>query len=290
MPISAKQVMELRKATDCGMMECKKALQETCGDHEKAVDYLRKKGAAKAQKAASRIATDGVIAIKLSDNKKSGVMLEVNCETDFVARDGGFKSFVDELLDVSLQNKVCDVETLVGVIIKDGNTVENERQKLITKIGENISIRRVAFVESSEEVGAYVHGGRIGVLVMLHGGDDKLRKDVAMHIAASKPIVVSSCQVSEKVVAKEKEIYLEQARESGKSEAVIEKMVEGKTKKFLNESSLEGQVFVKQPDITVGQLLKDKCAKVETFVRFELGEGIEKRQVDFAREVMEQIN
>lgn len=288
MSIDAKQVAELRKRTDCGMMECKKALQETNGDFEKAIDLLRTKGNAKAAKVSGRIAAEGIIVAKVSSDNHLARLIEINCETDFVGRDAAFKAFAELVANAALVNQANDVESLSKITI-DGKTIEQIRQELVAKIGENISLRRVAGIAAAEKIGVYVHGGRIGVLVAVSGGDDELRKDLAMHIAASKPLVVSPEQVPAEVVAREKAIYVQQAQETGKPADLVEKMVAGRVRKFLNEVSLEGQMFVKQPDITVAQLLKNAQAKVISFVRFELGEGIEKTTKDFATEVAEQI-
>lgn len=287
MAITASQVKELREMTGCGMMDCKNVLVEVDGDMDKAVDSLRKKGMAKADKKAGRIAAEGVVTIKANDHE--AVMMEINSETDFVARDENFKSFVEKMSEAALKNKIDSIETLNELVV-DGKTVEEWRKALIAKIGENVNIRRLARVETSGHIGAYLHGTKIGVLAVTSGGDEALAKDIAMHIAASKPQVVLPEQVSAELIAKEKEIFVAQAKESGKPDSIIEKMVEGRVKKFLNEVSLIGQPFVKNPDQTISDLLKSNNANVETFVRYELGEGIEKESVDFAAEVMAQIS
>jgi elongation factor Ts len=287
MAITAAQVKELREITGCGMMDCKNVLVEVDGDMEKAIDSLRKKGMAKADKKAGRIAAEGVVMIKANDH--DAVMLEINSETDFVARDENFKSFVEKISDAALKNKVDTIEKLNAVMV-DGKTIEELRKALIAKIGENVNIRRIARVETSGHVGAYLHGTKIGVLVVTNGGDEALAKDIAMHIAASKPQFVLPEQVSAELIAKEKEIFVAQAKDSGKPDNIIEKMVEGRIKKFLNEVSLIGQPFVKNPDQTISDLLKTSKANVDAFVRYELGEGIEKESVDFAKEVMAQIS
>ncbi len=288
MTITAAQVSELRKLTDCGMMDCKKTLQETDGDINKAVELLRKKGMAKAANKASRITAEGIIKIKVSDDNKQAVMVEINSETDFVARDENLQAFAAKVVDVALAHQVNDIEALSKVSI-DGKKVETLRQALIAKIGENINVRRITFIKTSGMIGSYLHGSRIGVLVAISGGDAECAKDIAMHIAASKPIVISSDQVSEDVLAKERDIFRAQALESGKPEAIVEKMINGRIKKFVNEVSLLGQNFVKDLNITVGQLVESKQAVVEAFTRFELGEGIDKKTVDFAEEVKAQV-
>jgi elongation factor Ts len=284
MTITAAQVKELRQLTGCGMMDCKKALTEANGDMEKACDILRTKGKAKASKKAGRVAAEGVIALKSSSDNQQAVMLEINSETDFVARDDNFLNFVNTVTEKALAGKVGEIDTLANTILAENKTVEQVRQELVAKIGENINVRRVAFMRTDGVIGAYLHGTRIGVLVALTG-DIALAKDIAMHIAASKPLIITPEQIDPGVLAKEKEIYRAQALESGKPENIIEKMVSGRIKKYLNEISLIGQPYVKNPDISVGQLLKEKNASVESFVRFELGEGIEKKVENFVQEV-----
>lgn len=289
MVITAAQVKELRQQTGCGMMDCKKALLETAGDMEAAVEFLRKKGVAQADKKATRIASEGLVIIKTAENNKAAVMLEINSETDFVARDENFVAFADLVADKALALKVQTLEELLEQKLASGITVENARKELIAKIGENINIRRVVFMETSGILGAYLHGSRIGVLVALVGGDAALAKDLAMHVAASKPIVVVPEQLDAAQLVREQEIYTAQALESGKPENIIDKIVAGKIKKYVNEVSLVGQPFVKNPDSTVGELLQNNKAQVEAFVRFELGEGIEKKVEDFAKEVQAQV-
>ncbi len=280
--ISASLVKELRDRTGLGMMECKKALTEAGGDIEKAIEELRKSSGMKAAKKAGRTAADGVVAVKVADDNSYGVMIEVNSETDFVARDEGFLAFVSDVAEKAFANKSADVAALAA-------EVEEARQALVQKIGENISVRRVAVVEAPV-VGAYVHGNnRIAVLVALQGGDNELAKDVAMHVAAVNPQVVKPEEMPEELVAKEKEIYVAQARESGKPEEIIEKMIVGRMKKFLSENSLVEQPFVKDPDVTIGKLASNAGASVESFTRFEVGEGIEVEEVDFAAEVAAQV-
>jgi len=286
MAVTAALVKELRERTGLGMMECKKALVETDGDLELAIDNLRKSGQAKAAKKAGRTAADGGVVAKVSEDGKTAAIVEINSETDFVARDDNFKGFCDKVAQLVLDTKETDVEKLKDAAV-DGSTLEEVRTALIQKIGENIQVRRAQIVESAEGVvGAYIHGGKIGVLVALQGGNEELGKDVAMHVAASNPQVVNPEDVPEEVVAKEKEIFSAQAKESGKPDDIIEKMVTGRVSKFLKEVSLVEQPFVKDPDTTVGKLVKAAGAAVLGFIRYEVGEGIEKEEVDFAAEVM----
>ena len=289
MGITASQVSELRKITDCGMMDCKKVLVETDGDMEKAIDLLRTKGMSKAVKRSGHIAAEGVIVVHCDTADKSSVMLEINCETDFVARDDNFKQFAESLISLAQNKKIDSLEGLSDAIFENDMTVEQARQALVVKLGENINIRRIATINTSDTIASYSHSGRIGVLVAIEGDNAVLAKDLAMHIAASRPSVILPEQVDANMLAKEREICTAQALESGKPENLIEKIVEGRVKKFVNEVSLVGQSFVKEPSITVGQLLESKKATVESFVRFELGEGIEKKTEDFAEEVMAQI-
>jgi elongation factor Ts len=288
MAVTAALVKELRERTGLGMMECKKALVETDGDLDQAIENLRKSGQAKAAKKAGRTAADGAVVAKVAEDGKTGVIVEVNSETDFVARDDNFKGFCEKVAQLVLDTKETDIEKLKEASV-DGGTLEEVRTALIQKIGENIQVRRAQVVESAEGVvGAYIHGGKIGVLVALQGGNEELGKDVAMHVAASNPQVVNPDDVAEDVVAKEKEIFSAQAKESGKPDEIIEKMVTGRINKFLKEVSLVEQPFVKDPDTTVGKLVKAGGATVLGFVRYEVGEGIEKEEVDFAAEVMAQ--
>ncbi|MDO6694085.1 translation elongation factor Ts [Aliiglaciecola sp. 3_MG-2023] len=285
MAVTAALVKELRERTGAGMLDCKKALVETDGDVELAIENMRKSGQAKAAKKAGRIAAEGVIMTKVANGVAT--MMEINSETDFVARDDGFLAFANKLVDVASANKINDMDTLNNSKI-DGVTVSDARDTLVAKIGENISPRRVISVEG-DNLGAYVHGGRIGVIAILNGGDEDLAKDIAMHIAAASPQFVKPEDVPAEVVAKEKEIQLEIAMQSGKPAEIAEKMVIGRMKKFTGEVSLTGQPFVKDPSNTVGQLLKAKGADVINFVRFEVGEGIEKKEEDFAAEVAAQM-
>jgi elongation factor Ts len=285
MAVTAALVKEIRERTGAGMLDCKNALVETDGDIELAIENMRKSGQAKAAKKAGRIAAEGVILTNISSGKAT--MMEVNCETDFVARDEGFLAFGNKLIDVAAAHGINDIDALLAAEL-DGSTVATVRDTLVTKIGENISPRRVINVEGST-LGAYVHGGRIGVIVILEGGDEELAKDVAMHVAAASPQFVKPSDVPEAVIAKEKEIQIDIAIQSGKPADIAEKMVSGRMKKFTGEVSLTGQPFVKDPAQTVGDLLKSRGADVVNFIRFEVGEGIEKKSEDFAAEVAAQL-
>lgn len=290
MEITAALVKELRERTGSGMMECKKALTETGGDIEAAVELMRKAGLAKADKKAGRIAAEGMITAAIGKDGACGAIVEVNCETDFVAKGEDFVSFGGEIANVVLTKRPADVDALGQLPVASGATVEEKRRVLIAKIGENIALRRLAVLESpGGKVAAYLHGNRIGVLVAMKGGDETLAKDIAMHVAASKPVALGPNDVSADLIAKEKEIYRAQAAESGKPADIVEKMVVGRVNKFLREITLLGQPFVKNPDITVEQLLKEHGATVSAFVRFEVGEGIEKKSENFAEEVMAQV-
>lgn len=289
MAITAALVKELRERTGAGMMECKKTLVETDGDIDAAIELMRKSGMAKADKKAGRVAAEGIIAMARGADAKQAVLVEVNCETDFVAKGDDFTAFADKVARRALDAGVDSAEVLSQTAIEDGGaTVEEARKELIAKIGENISVRRVSRVESDGVVGAYLHGSRIGVLVAVEGGDEALARDIAMHVAASKPICVSADNVPAEVIDKEKEIFSAQAAESGKPAEIIEKMVSGRINKYLKEITLLGQPFVKDPDQTVEKLLAAKGAKVTGFVRLEVGEGIEKKEEDFVAEVMAQ--
>jgi elongation factor Ts len=285
MAVTAALVKELRERTAAGMLDCKKALVEADGDIELAIENMRKSGQAKAAKKAGRIAAEGVILTKIAGNKAT--MLELNCETDFVARDEGFLAFGNTLLTVASEHGINDMDSLNAAEV-DGKSIADTRDTLVAKIGENISPRRVINVEG-DNLGAYVHGGRIGVIAILQGGDEELAKDIAMHIAASSPQYVKPSDVPDEVVAKEKEIQLDIAMQSGKPAEIAEKMVAGRMKKFTGEVSLTGQPFVKDPSMNVADLLKSKGADVINFVRFEVGEGIEKKSEDFAAEVAAQM-
>jgi elongation factor Ts len=279
--VTASLVKELRDRTGLGMMECKRALAESGGDIDKAIDDLRKSSGMKAAKKAGRTAADGIVAVRAEGGY--GLVVEVNSETDFVARDEGFQGFVGSVLDAAFSAKQTNIETLMA------GSLESDRQALVQKIGENISPRRADGLEAPV-VGGYVHSNnRIAVVVGLSAGTEELARDVAMHVAAVNPAVVNSDEMPAEVVAAEKEIYAAQARESGKPEEIIEKMIAGRVAKFLKESSLVDQPFVKDPDTTVGKLVKAAGAEVLSFVRYEVGEGIEVEEVDFAAEVAAQV-
>ncbi len=290
MTITATMVSELRKLTDAPMMDCKNALVEAQGNMELAIENLRKKGLSKADKKAGRVAAEGAIVTAVSADGCRAVMVEINSETDFVSRHADFIEFSRKVADLALEHRVKDVEVLLALNYAADQTVEEVRKALVAKIGENIQIRRLIYIETDGVVGQYIHSGRIGVLVDVHPAKSDLARDIAMHIAASRPEVVSPEQVSAEKIEKEKEIFRAQAQESGKPADIIEKMIGGRINKFLNEVSLHGQPFVKNPDQTVAQLLKEQNAKVITFIRFEVGEGIEKQVTDFAAEVHAQIN
>jgi elongation factor Ts len=288
MAITAALVKELRERTGAGMMECKKMLVETDGDIELAIEELRKRGAAQADKKAGRIAAEGTIVTLVEGNV--GVAVEVNSETDFAAKNDAFMAFANQVAKSVLANKPTDMEALSISSIEAGKTVEQARQTLIQEIGENISVRRFERVEAGdgEIVGAYQHGNKISVLVQLVKGSDDLAKDIAMHVAASKPVCISENQVPADLLAKEREIFTAQAADSGKPPEIMEKIVDGRVRKYLAEVTLVGQPFVKDPDQTVGKLLKAAGAQVMQFVRYEVGEGIEKKEDDFVAEVMAQ--
>ena len=283
--ITASMVKELREQTGLGMMECKKALTESDGDLKKAEDLLRIKSGAKATKAAGRIAAEGVIGSFIGVDGKLGALLEVNCETDFVAKSDDFLAFAKEAAKLVAEQNPADVAALSNLKLASGQTVEEARKALVMKLGENMTLRRMARFETAGKLSVYLHGTKIGVMVDMQGGDEQLGKDLAMHIAASKPICVSKEQVSSELLAKEREIYTAQAAESGKPANIVEKMVDGRVLKYLAEITLLGQPFVKNQDETVEKLLASKNAKVNTFQMFIVGEGIEKKVVDFAAEV-----
>ena len=287
MQISAAAVKELRERSGAGMMECKNALVATSGDLDAALDHLRKSGAAKAAKKAGRIAAEGAVIVAERDGV--AVVLEINSETDFAANDENFTQFAQAVADIALSTGAADVAALANAKLAGGNeTVEAAREQLVLKIGENISLRRFALRTATDGViGAYRHGKRIGVLVTLEGGTAELAKDIAMHIAASNPTCISEAEVPAELMAKEREIRIAQAATSGKPPDIVEKMVTGQLRKFVAEITLLGQPFVKDPDTTIGKLL-GSTAKVRDFVRFEVGEGIEKKSVDFAEEVKAQ--
>jgi len=291
MAVTAALVKELRERTGAGMMECKKALTENGGDIEATIEAMRKSGQAKAAKKAGRIAADGVVVIRIAPDGKSAVVLEVNSETDFVAKDAGFQAFAEGAAAQALASSVQDVAELSQQPMPgtDG-TVDQAREALISKIGENVQLRRLVRYEgASGRLISYRHGVRIGVLVEVEGGDEALGKDLAMHIAASNPMCVDAGGVAPEAMEKEKDIFRVQALQSGKPEAIVEKMIEGRVRKFLEEVTLVGQPFVKNPELTVEKLLKHAGAKVIRFSRMEVGEGIQKREENFADEVMSQV-
>jgi elongation factor Ts len=290
MAITAAMVKDLRERTGAGMMECKKALVETNGDIEAAIEHMRKTGLAKADKKAGRTAAEGTIVVKSSDDGKRVVMVEVNCETDFVTKGDDFNNFANAVADVALEKGPADLDALLATPMAGGETVAEALKNLIAKIGENMNVRRFRVLETESGILAnYQHGSRIGVVVELEGGDAELARDIAMHIAASRPQAVSAEQIPAELIEKEKEIFTAQAQESGKPAEIIEKMIAGRINKFLKEITLLGQPFVKDPDQTVEKLLKSAGASVTTFARLEVGEGIEKKQENFADEVMSQI-
>jgi elongation factor Ts len=289
MSVTAEAVRQLRERTGAGMMECKKALVETGGNLDAAAELMRKQGLAKADKKAARVAAEGVIAIERAADGRSASMVEVNCETDFVAREQDFRNFAAEVVREALAGRVTALDALLARKL-GGESIDERRRALIAKIGENITVRRVAVLESRAVVGAYVHGTRIGVLVALDGGTAELARDLAMHIAASNPRYVTAADVPAEVTAKEREILAEQARNEGKSPDIVAKMIEGRLRKVLNEIVLTGQPFVKDPEISVEKLLQGAGARVLRFERFEVGAGIEKKQEDFVAEVMAQVS
>ncbi len=292
MAISASLVKELRERTGSGMMECKKALVETGGDIEAAIEMMRKSGKAAAAKKAGRTAADGMIVIRFADGGRDAAMVEVNCETDFVAKDENFTSFADAVAARVLESSAATVEELLEEPLHEGEeiTINAAREALVAKIGENMNVRRFQRFHADDAVlVSYLHGVRIGVVVALAGGDEALGRDIAMHIAASNPVCVSEEQVPADLLEKEREIYRAQALESGKPENIVDKIVDGRVRKYLSEITLNGQPFVKDPDMTVGKLLSQAGATVVEFRRFEVGEGIEKRQENFADEVMAQV-
>jgi len=287
--ITASLVKELRERTGSGMMECKKALVETDGDIEAAAELMRKSGAAKADKKAGRVAADGAIKLMVSDDAKTAVILEINSETDFVAKDDNFQAFADQVLAVIAEQQPTSVDQLASLQLESGQSVEEARQALIAKVGENIQVRRFQRVESDASIASYAHGARIGVLVD-SSADADLARDIAMHIAAVNPQFVDQNAIPAEFVEKEKGILIAQAESSGKPAEIIEKMIQGRLDKFLAEVTLMGQPFVKDPDQKVSKLLANAGAEVNSFIRYEVGEGIEKKVEDFAAEVASQLN
>ncbi|MDX3774487.1 translation elongation factor Ts [Chromatiaceae bacterium AAb-1] len=285
MAVTAALVKELRERTGAGMMDCKKALEETGGDIEAAIDAMRKSGLAKAAKKAGRIAAEGTILTRVANGY--GIAVEFNCETDFVARDANFLAFANSVADLAHANKLFTAEAILAADL-NGTSVEDTRAALVAKIGENINVRRISVVEGNT-IGQYIHSGRIGVLAVLEGGNEDIAKDVAMHVAANNPGFLTPDDVPAEVVARERDIQIDIAVNSGKPKEIAEKMVAGRMSKFTGEVSLTGQPFVKDPSVSVGDFLKQNGAKAVSFVRLEVGEGIEKKEEDFAAEVAAQI-
>jgi elongation factor Ts len=288
MSVTAETVKQLRERTGAGMMECKKALLETGGDLDAAAELMRKQGLAKADKKATRVAAEGVIVLERSADGRAAAMVEINCETDFVAREQDFRAFAAQVAAQAVAQRPRSLEALLSARL-GSETVEERRRSLVAKIGENIGVRRFALLEAPQHLGAYLHGTRIGALVALEGGKAPLAHDLAMHIAASNPRYLSVREVPQEVIAKEREILTEQAQGEGKPPDIVAKMVEGRLRKALGEITLLGQPFVKDPDVTVEKLLKGAGAEVLSFERFEVGAGIEKKQEDFVAQVMAQV-
>ncbi len=289
MSVTAEAVRQLRERTGAGMMECKKALVETGGNLDSAAELMRKQGQAKADKKATRIAAEGVIVLEKAADGRSATMIEVNCETDFVAREADFQRFAADVVKAAAVGHAKDVATLAAARLASGQSVDEARRGLVAKIGENISVRRVAHLSTDGTLGAYLHGSRIGALVAVSGGDAALAHDLAMHVAASNPRYLSAADVPADEVARERDILGEAAKSSGKPPEIIAKMVEGQLRKAFNDVSLMGQPFVKDDKQTVEQLLKKAGASVKGYCRFEVGAGIEKKQDDFVGEVMAQV-
>lgn len=289
MAITASLVKELRERTGAGMMDCKKALVETDGDAEAAAELLRKKGQASAAKKAGRVAAEGCVKIATDADGKNVAIMEVNCETDFVAKDENFLAFADAAAALALTEQTEDLDALGNAKLPSGETLEEARNALIAKIGENIGVRRVSLLQAQGQVAQYIHGTRIGAIVDVVGGDEALGKDVAMHVAAAAPVAVSEAEVPAEQLEKEKNFQTEQALAEGKPPEIVEKMITGRMRKYLAEITLVGQAFVKDPDVTVGKLLEQSGASVVAFVRIEVGEGIEKKAEDFAAEVEAQV-
>jgi elongation factor Ts len=290
MSITAAMVKELRERTASGMMECKKALVEANGDMELAIENMRKSGLAKADKKSGRIAAEGLIGVKLSSDSKTVAMVDINCETDFVAKSEDFVAFVNNVTSALLDANVATDEELLAMTLADGASVDEVRRGLIAKLGENITVRRFQkYQTATGGTACYLHGSKIGVIVELAKANSELGKDIAMHIAASKPAYVSEDQVPSELIDKEKEIFQAQSAESGKPADIIEKMIAGQIRKFLAEITLLGQPFIKDDKTTVGKLVSSKDNGVTRFVRFEVGEGIEKKEENFAEEVMAQV-
>ncbi|HEX2494557.1 MAG TPA: translation elongation factor Ts [Steroidobacter sp.] len=293
MAVTAEAVKILRERTGAGMMECKKALVETNGDLEAAAEMMRKAGLAKADKKASRVAAEGVIVIERASDGKRAAIVEVNCETDFVAREADFQRFAAAVGKSVLANRPANLEALAGASLEPGQSVDEVRRALIAKIGENISVRRFAVIDATAVIGMYLHGARIGALVAMSSGDEAVAKDIAMHVAAINPARVSAAEVPADEIARERGIFLEQAKNdpksAGKPQEIVDKIIEGKVRKWLNEITLLGQPFVKDDKQTVEQYLKKAGGEVLSIIRYEVGEGVEKKQEDFAEEVRKQV-
>ncbi len=287
--MSIELIKSLRSQTGAGIMECKKALREAENNLDKAIEIMRKTGTLKAHKKSERIAAEGAIGLRLSDDSQVVTMLEVNCETDFVARDENFCQFVESVTQAALESKSQSVDEVLAQTTAGGEAVEAMRQQLVLKIGENVQLRRLVVLQAgNSKIGTYLHGQRIGVVVSVANADEDLARDLAMHIAACRPQYISADEISTDVLEKEKEIYRAQMTDSNKPAEVMEKIIQGKIQKYINEVTLEGQAFVKDPDLTIAKLLKAKEAKVIAFSRFEVGEGIDKPTVDFAEDVQAQ--
>jgi len=289
MSVTAVMVKELRQRTGSGMMECKRALNDANGDMELAIDNMRKAGLAKADKKSGRIAAEGRIAVAQNDDTTNAVIIDVNCETDFVAKGDAFKAFAQGIADAILVSDVTTIEAALELTLADGKSIDETRRGMISKLGENITLRRFERVSATGGTGYYLHGEKIGVVVSLDKSDEALAKDIAMHIAASKPVCVSEAEVPAETIEREKAIFVAQAEESGKPAEIIEKMIGGRIRKFLAEITLEGQAFVKDDKVTVGKLVSGKANKVSGFINLTVGEGIEKEEGDFAAEVMAQV-
>jgi elongation factor Ts len=293
MAVTAEAVKLLRERTGAGMMECKKALVETNGDLDAAAELMRKAGLAKADKKAARIAAEGVIVIERSPDARRAAIVEVNCETDFVAREQDFQSFAANVAKLALEHRPASLEALAALSLENGSSVDETRRALIAKIGENVGVRRFELLEAPAVIGSYLHGSRIGALVAMKAGDEAVAKDIAMHVAAINPARVSAAEVPADEGAKERGIFLEQAKAdpktAGKPQEIVDKIVEGKVRKWLSEITLLGQPFVKDDKHTVEQYLKNAGGEVVSIIRYEVGAGIEKKQEDFAAEVMKQV-
>ena len=289
MSVTAQLVKELRQRTGAGMMECKKALVESQSDIEKATQLLREKGAASAEKKAGRITAEGKIILNISDGEKIGTLVEINCETDFVARDASFENFADSIVQFISTSKPETLDDLYNGVLKGGEKIEDAKNALISILGENLAVRRFERIEAEEGVVyGYLHGRKIGVLVSVVNGTEQLGRDLAMQIAASNPISIYESQISRQKLEEERKIFTTQAKETGKPDPVVEKIVEGKMRKFISENTLLGQQFVKDTQLTVGQVLESSSSTVESFIRYELGEGLQKRTDDFVGEVLAQ--